>query len=73
VLVRIADDDAATEAAVARVQADGTCWLGGTRWQGRSAMRVSISSWATTEADVDRSAAAILAAARSAAPAAAGT
>jgi threonine aldolase len=66
VLVRVADDDAATDAAVAAVQRDGTCWLGGTRWQGRAAMRISISGWATTEEDVDRSAAAIVAAARAA-------
>ena len=66
VLVRVGDDDAATDAAVAAVQADGTCWLGATRWQGRAAMRISISSWATTEEDVDRSAEAIRAAARAA-------
>ena len=63
VLVRVRDDDAATDAAAAAVQRDGTCWLGGTRWQGRAAMRISISNWATTEDDVDRSAAAIRAAA----------
>ena len=45
-----------------RVQADGTCWVGGTRWHGRPAMRVSVSNWSTTEADVDRSADAILSA-----------
>ncbi len=66
VLVRVGDDDAATDAAVAAVQADGTCWLGATRWQGRAAMRISISSWATTEDDVNRSAEAIRAAARAA-------
>jgi hypothetical protein len=43
-----------------RVQRDGTCWCGGTVWQGHTAMRVSVSSWATTEVDVDRSLAAIL-------------
>ena len=64
VLVRVADDDAATDATVTAVQRDGTCWLGGTRWQGRAAMRISISNWATTEEDVDRSAHAIAAAAR---------
>ncbi len=62
VLVRVDDDDAATDAAVTAVQRDGTCWLGGTRWQGRAAMRISISNWSTTEQDVDRSAAAIRAA-----------
>ena len=64
VLVRVGDDDEATDATVAAVQHDGRCWLGGTRWQGRAAMRISISSWATTGDDVDRSAAAIAAAAR---------
>ena len=62
VLVRFGDDDAATDAVVARVQQDGTCWLGGTRWQGVAAMRVSVSGWRTTEADIDRSADAITAA-----------
>jgi hypothetical protein len=42
------------------VQADGTCWAGGTSWQGKSAMRISFSNWSTTEEDVDRSAEAIL-------------
>ena len=60
VLVRFADDDAPTREVIAGVQADGTCWLGGTVWQGRAAMRISVSNWATGEADVDRSAAAIL-------------
>jgi glutamate/tyrosine decarboxylase-like PLP-dependent enzyme len=60
VLVRIDDDDAATDATVRRVQEDGTCWLGGTRWHGRAAMRISVSGWATTEEDADRSVDAIL-------------
>ena len=63
VLVRFGDDDEATRATIAAVQADGTCWLSGTVWQGRAAMRISVSSWRTTEDDVERSAAAILAAA----------
>ena len=42
------------------VQADGTCWAGGTRWHDRAAMRVSVSNWSTTEADIDRCADAIL-------------
>jgi glutamate/tyrosine decarboxylase-like PLP-dependent enzyme len=46
------------------VQEDGTCWCGGTVWKGRTAMRISVSSWATTETDVDRSLAAILRIAR---------
>jgi glutamate/tyrosine decarboxylase-like PLP-dependent enzyme len=52
--------DARTRAVVQGVQRDGTCWLGGTVWAGRAAMRVSVSGWRTTEDDIDRSAAAIL-------------
>jgi len=58
------DADAYTRAVIAEAQRDGTCWLGGTRWHDLEAMRVSVSNWSTTEADIDRSAAAILAAAR---------
>jgi len=53
-----------TERVIRAVQDDGTCWCGGTEWQGRSAMRVSVSSWVTTEADVERSLEAILRIAR---------
>jgi glutamate/tyrosine decarboxylase-like PLP-dependent enzyme len=60
VLVRFADDDATTREVVRRVQEDGTCWLGATEWQGRAAMRISVSSFRTTSDDVERSAAAIL-------------
>jgi glutamate/tyrosine decarboxylase-like PLP-dependent enzyme len=52
-----------TRAVIARIQSEGTCWCGGTVWHGETAMRISVSSWATTEADVDRSLAAILRAA----------
>jgi glutamate/tyrosine decarboxylase-like PLP-dependent enzyme len=52
--------NARTRALIEAVQRDGTCWLGGTVWQGRVAMRISVSNWQTTEADVDVSAAAIL-------------
>jgi glutamate/tyrosine decarboxylase-like PLP-dependent enzyme len=48
---------------IERVQRDGTCWCGPTEWQGRAAMRISVSSWATRDEDVERSAAAILRAA----------
>jgi len=44
-----------TREVIRRIQEDGTCWCGATEWQGRTAMRISVSSWATTEADVDRS------------------
>ena len=54
------DHDARTRAVVKAVQEDGTCWLGGTTWQGKAAMRISVSNWSTTAEDVDRSAAAIL-------------
>jgi glutamate/tyrosine decarboxylase-like PLP-dependent enzyme len=57
------DGDAHTRAVIERVQRDGTCWLGGTTWRGRAAMRVSVSGWNTSEADIDRSADAILRAA----------
>jgi glutamate/tyrosine decarboxylase-like PLP-dependent enzyme len=49
-----------TREIIRRIQDDGTCWCGGTEWQGRTAMRISVSSWATSEADVDRSLAAIV-------------
>jgi glutamate/tyrosine decarboxylase-like PLP-dependent enzyme len=54
------DHDARTRAVIRAVQEDGTCWLGGTTWQGKAAMRISVSNWRTTTEDVDRSAAAIL-------------
>ncbi len=44
-----------TNRVIADIQADGTCWCGGTVWQGKTAVRISVSSWATTEADVERS------------------
>ncbi len=59
VLVSFGDPET-TRAVVAGVQADGTCWCGGTTWHGRTAMRISVSSWATTEADVEASLAAML-------------
>lgn len=49
-----------TRRVIAGVQADGTCWCGGTVWQGQTAMRISVSSWATTDDDVARSLDAIL-------------
>ena len=52
-----------TEKAIEAIQADGTCWCGITVWQGRTAMRISVSSWATTDDDVERSIAAMIRAA----------
>jgi glutamate/tyrosine decarboxylase-like PLP-dependent enzyme len=68
VIVRFHDDDEITEAVTERVQDDGTCWLSGSTFDGRAVMRVSIVGWQTTEADIERSADAILSAARAGPP-----
>ncbi len=54
-----------TDAVIDAVQRDGTCWCGPTTWHGRRAMRVSVSNWSTTQADVDASVAAVLRCAKS--------
>ena len=54
-------DQARTSTVIAAVQEDGTCWCGPTTWRGRAAMRVSVSCWNTTEEDIDRSVAAVVA------------
>jgi glutamate/tyrosine decarboxylase-like PLP-dependent enzyme len=61
VLVRFGDSDAAVEAVTAGIQQEGTCWASATEWRGRRALRISVSNWATTADDVERSAAAMLA------------
>ena len=48
-------NDAVTRSVIERLQAEGTCFCSGTEWQGRAAMRISVSSWATTAEDVERS------------------
>lgn len=53
-----------TNRVVSEIQTDGTCWCGGTVWQGQTAMRISVSSWATTDVDVERSLEAIIRIAR---------
>jgi glutamate/tyrosine decarboxylase-like PLP-dependent enzyme len=59
VLVSFGDAEM-TRRVIAALQEDGTCWCGGTVWQGQTAMRISVSSWATTEEDVERCLAAML-------------
>jgi glutamate/tyrosine decarboxylase-like PLP-dependent enzyme len=64
VLVRFHGSDERTREVIRRVQEDGTCWLGGSTWHGAAAMRISVSNWSTTAADIDVSAEAILRASR---------
>jgi glutamate/tyrosine decarboxylase-like PLP-dependent enzyme len=59
VLARFGDDEL-TRRVVTAVQNDGTCWMSGTTWQGKAAMRISVSNWTTGPTDIDRSAAAVL-------------
>ena len=49
-----------TREVIHRIQEEGTCWCAGTEWQGHTAMRISVSSWATTAEDIDRSVEAIV-------------
>jgi glutamate/tyrosine decarboxylase-like PLP-dependent enzyme len=64
VLVRVeppsGDPDAATRDTLRRVQEERVCWLGGTRWHGMEAIRISVSNWSTAEEDIDRSADSVL-------------
>lgn len=53
-------DSATTLAVIDKIQEDRTCWCGGTTWQGKTAMRISVSSWATTKKDVELSLAAMI-------------
>jgi glutamate/tyrosine decarboxylase-like PLP-dependent enzyme len=59
VVVAFGDADR-TKRVIDAIQRDGTCWAGVTVWQGRTAMRISVSSWATTDADVEKSLAAMI-------------
>jgi len=59
VLIRFGDDDATTDAVMARVRASGEAFMSGTTWHGRSAMRISVTNWTTTTEDVDRTVEAI--------------
>lgn len=60
VLVRLGDSDERTRALIAAVQGDGTCWAGPTTWRDMVAMRISVSNWSTTPADISLSVDAIL-------------
>jgi glutamate/tyrosine decarboxylase-like PLP-dependent enzyme len=67
VLVSFGDPEA-TRRVITALQNDGTCWCGGTEWQGKTAMRISVSSWATTTYDVEMSIDAMIRAADQVAP-----
>lgn len=53
-------DDVTTRRIIDEIQREGTCWCGVTVWQQKTAMRISVCNWSTTEADVDRSLEAML-------------
>ena len=59
VLVRVDDSEDRTRDVMSSVQAGGEAWMGGTVWHGKFAIRISVSNWSTTEADADRTVAAI--------------
>lgn len=59
VLVSFGDSNM-NEKIVSEIQNDGTCWVGTSKWKGKTVMRISVSSWATTEDDVDKSLEAII-------------
>jgi len=63
-VVVVFGDETSTRKVIEAVQADGTCWCGPTVWKDRPAMRISVSSWATTEEDVERSLSAMISIAR---------
>ena len=63
VLVMFGDAER-TRRVIAGIQQDGTCWCGRTTWQGQTAMRISVSSWATTDVEVERSLEAMIRVAR---------
>ncbi len=56
------DDDMLTQRTVERIQTDGQCWCGGSKWDGRTVIRISVCDWATSETEIDRSVAAFVAA-----------
>ena len=60
----VSGDAETTRRVIREIQDDGTCWCGSTEWQGKTAMRISVSSWATRDEDVERSIEAVLRIAR---------
>jgi len=60
VLVRFGGSDTHTNAIIKAVQEEGTCWAGGSTWQGKAVMRLSVSNWSTRKIDIERSVAAII-------------
>jgi hypothetical protein len=52
VLVRVGDADL-TDRLERAIQDDGTCWMGATTWRGERLLRIAVSNWSTTQADVD--------------------
>jgi glutamate/tyrosine decarboxylase-like PLP-dependent enzyme len=68
VLVRFGDSDEVTRSVIAEAQRDGVMWLGGSRWRDQWVARISVCNHATAAGDVERSAAALLAAFGAAAP-----
>jgi glutamate/tyrosine decarboxylase-like PLP-dependent enzyme len=63
VLVSFGDAEQ-TQRVIKAVQEDGTCWCSGTVWKGRTAMRISVSNWSTTDEDVEKSIKAMVSVAR---------
>src|ERR1700756_3647762 len=53
-------DAETTQRIIRAIQEDGTCWCGGTVWHGQTAMRISISSWGTNDAELECSFAEII-------------
>jgi glutamate/tyrosine decarboxylase-like PLP-dependent enzyme len=51
--------DERTQEVTARLMADGTAWMTGSRWRGKAVLRISVSNWSTTDEDVARSLAAL--------------
>lgn len=62
VLVSCGGDDRLTQGTIQEIQRSGECWCGGSSWDGKTVIRISVCDWATTEIEIDRSVAAFVAA-----------